>query len=72
MQITEQIILAIHILGDWESAHPRVCWHSQLQDLLVVGIGNYILTIDIPKVRMTAPPTDFTAKDPLICFVASP
>jgi enhancer of mRNA-decapping protein 4 len=29
--ITEQILLAIQILGDWESCHPRVCWNLQTQ-----------------------------------------
>lgn len=29
--ITEQILLAIQIVGDWESCHPRVCWNLQTQ-----------------------------------------
>ncbi len=29
--ISDQTLLAIQIVGDWESCHPRVCWHSQMQ-----------------------------------------
>lgn len=29
--ITEQILLAIQVKGDWESCHPLVCWSLQLQ-----------------------------------------
>ncbi|GLJ08252.1 hypothetical protein SUGI_0084840 [Cryptomeria japonica] len=51
IQITEQTLLAIQIAGDWESVHPRLCWHSHQQDVLVVGIGKYVLKIDIVKAR---------------------
>lgn len=31
--ITEQIVLAVQIVGDWESCHPRLCWNLQMQVL---------------------------------------
>lgn len=43
-----------------------------LQDILVVGIGKHVLTIDISKVRVKAPPGGFTAEDPLKCHVSNP
>lgn len=30
-QISEKIIIAIQIVGDVQSFHPRVCWHSHMQ-----------------------------------------
>lgn len=30
-QITGKTIVALHIIGDGESFHPRVCWHSHKQ-----------------------------------------
>lgn len=29
--ITGKIIMAIQIVGDKESYHPRICWHSHKQ-----------------------------------------
>jgi len=29
--ISDQTLLAIQIVGDWDSCHPHVCWHSQIQ-----------------------------------------
>ncbi|KAH9555736.1 hypothetical protein CY35_08G131600 [Sphagnum magellanicum] len=70
--ISDQTLLAIQIVGDWESCHPRVCWHSQMQDVLVVAIGKFVLTIDVGKVRQKAPPGGFTAEQPIVCEVESP
>jgi len=30
-QITGKVILALQILGESESVHPRVCWHPHKQ-----------------------------------------
>lgn len=30
-QITGKVILAIQILGESESVHPRICWHPHKQ-----------------------------------------
>lgn len=30
-QITDKIIIAVQIVGDGESYHPRICWHSHKQ-----------------------------------------
>ncbi|XXG80157.1 hypothetical protein AAC387_Pa09g1088 [Persea americana] len=49
-QITGKTIVALHIIGDGESFHPRVCWHSHKQEVLVVGIGKHVLKIDTTKV----------------------
>lgn len=70
-QITEQIVFAIQILGDWESVHPHVCWHSQQKDVLFVGISNYLLKIDVAKLRSTAPGGVFSADDPVKCHIDS-
>lgn len=72
MQITDEILLAIQFTGGWESAHPRICWHSHTQDILVVGVNKYILTIDIPKVRMTAAPNGFLTDEPVNCPIDNP
>ncbi|EEE57711.1 hypothetical protein OsJ_08193 [Oryza sativa Japonica Group] len=50
-QITGKIEIAIQIVGDAESYHPRICWHSHKQEILFVGIGNCVLRIDTTKVR---------------------
>lgn len=31
VRITEQILLALQIKGDWDFCHPRVCWNQQVQ-----------------------------------------
>ncbi|CAA6670745.1 unnamed protein product [Spirodela intermedia] len=49
-QITGKIIVAIQIVSDGESFHPQVCWHCHKQEILVVGIGNRLLKIDMTKV----------------------
>ncbi|KAL2636093.1 hypothetical protein R1flu_007572 [Riccia fluitans] len=72
MEIKDHILVAMQIVGDWESVHPRVCWHSQMQDILVVGIGKYVLTVDVNKFRANAPAGGFTAEDPPVCDVNNP
>ncbi|XP_021623109.1 enhancer of mRNA-decapping protein 4 isoform X2 [Manihot esculenta] len=49
-QIFERIILALQIISEGESVHPRVCWHPHKQEILMVAIGNHILKIDTIKV----------------------
>ncbi|KAH9304800.1 hypothetical protein KI387_009204, partial [Taxus chinensis] len=70
-QITEKIVLGIQILGDWESVYPRICWHSHQQDVLFVGVSNYVLKIDITKAKLAAPGGVFSAEDPLQFHVDS-
>ncbi|KAK1273995.1 Enhancer of mRNA-decapping protein 4 [Acorus gramineus] len=48
--IMGKIVLAIQIVGEGEAYHPRICWHSHKQEVLFVGIGNYVLKIDTTKV----------------------
>ncbi len=43
-----------------------------VQDVLVVGIGKYVLTIDVEKVRQKAPHEVFNGKPPIVCEVESP
>jgi enhancer of mRNA-decapping protein 4 len=43
-----------------------------VQDVLVVGIGKYVLTIDVEKVRQKPPRGGFDAKRPIVCEVESP
>lgn len=63
-QITEKIVLALQIVGEGEPVHPRVCWHSHKQEILVVAIGNRILKIDTTKVGKGQ---TFSADEPLQC-----
>ncbi|KAF8657357.1 hypothetical protein HU200_060127 [Digitaria exilis] len=63
-QITGKIEIAIQIIGDAETYHPRICWHSHKQEILYVGIGNCILRIDITKVGRGR---DFHTEEPLRC-----
>ncbi|TKY72296.1 Enhancer of mRNA-decapping protein 4 [Spatholobus suberectus] len=65
-QITGQVILAIQILGESESVHPRVCWHPHKQEILMVAIGNRILKIDNMKAGKGE---TFSAEEPLKCSI---
>uniref|UniRef100_A0A0D9WPK6 Enhancer of mRNA-decapping protein 4 WD40 repeat region domain-containing protein n=1 Tax=Leersia perrieri TaxID=77586 RepID=A0A0D9WPK6_9ORYZ len=62
--ITGKIEIAIQIVGDVETYHPRICWHSHKQEILFVGIGNCILKIDTTKVGKGI---DFSREEPLKC-----
>ncbi|KAL4185874.1 hypothetical protein AMTRI_Chr10g232980 [Amborella trichopoda] len=68
-QITADIILAMQIVVDGESSHPRICWHSHKQEVLVVGIGKHVFKIDTTKV---AKGDGFVAEDPIKCHVTKP
>ncbi|KAG4381306.1 hypothetical protein GLYMA_15G122400v4 [Glycine max] len=65
-QITGKVILALQILGESESVHPRVCWHPHKQEILMVAIGNRILKID--SMRAGKGET-FSAEEPLKCSI---
>ncbi|KAH7435538.1 hypothetical protein KP509_06G068900 [Ceratopteris richardii] len=71
MQISDQILLAIQFTGDWETVHPRVCWHAHTEDLIVIGLERYVFTIDMRKVRHTAAPDGFSVDQPVTCPVDS-
>ncbi|KAG6513328.1 enhancer of mRNA-decapping protein 4-like [Zingiber officinale] len=64
--ITGKVIMAIQIVGDRESYHPRICWHSHKQEILYVGIGVLVLKIDINKVGRGK---EFLAEEPLKCSI---
>lgn len=72
MQISEQILLAIQITGDWESVHPQVCWHSHHQDVLLVGVGKYVLKIDVTKARYAARSGGTLYEEPIKFHVENP
>lgn len=65
-QITGKIVLAIQIIGvgEGETFHPRVCWHPHKQEILVVGVGNYLLKIDTIKLSKIG---QFSADEPVRC-----
>ncbi|CAK9180709.1 unnamed protein product [Ilex paraguariensis] len=65
-QITGKVVIAIQIVGEAESAHPRVCWHCHKQEVLVVGVGKLVLRIDTTKVGKGEV---FSAEEPLKCPV---
>ncbi|KAJ9551251.1 hypothetical protein OSB04_015296 [Centaurea solstitialis] len=65
-QITGKIVIAMQIVGEGESVHPRVCWHCHKQEVLVVGIGKRVLRIDTTKVGRGEV---YSAEEPLKCPV---
>ncbi|KAI3496746.1 hypothetical protein L1887_39120 [Cichorium endivia] len=65
-QITGKIVVALQIVGEGESVHPRVCWHCHKQEVLVVGIGKRVLRIDTTKVGRGEV---YSADEPLKCPV---
>ncbi|XP_021637842.2 enhancer of mRNA-decapping protein 4-like isoform X2 [Hevea brasiliensis] len=65
-QIFERIVLALQIITEGESVHPRVCWHPHKQEILMVAIGNRILKIDTIKVGKGE---GFSAEKPLNCSI---
>lgn len=64
--ITGTVVIAIQIVGDGEYVHPRVCWHCHKQEVLVVGMGKYVLRIDTTKVGKGE---FYSAEEPLKCQV---
>lgn len=67
LQITDQILLSIQFIGDWDSVHPRICWLSHTQDVLVVGMSKYVFVVDIPTVKQFAAPNGFDVEEPVHC-----
>ncbi|XP_018488435.2 enhancer of mRNA-decapping protein 4 [Raphanus sativus] len=65
-QITGKIALALQILGHEDTKHPRVCWHSHKQEILVVSIGKHVLLIDTTKVGRGEV---FSAEAPIQCHL---
>lgn len=65
-QITGKIVIAIQIIGEGESVHPRVCWHCHKQEVLVVGIGKRIMKLDTTKVGKGE---SYSAEEPLKCHI---
>ncbi|KAF8052443.1 hypothetical protein N665_1559s0015 [Sinapis alba] len=56
--------VALQILGEENMKHPRVCWHSHKQEILVVSIGNHVLLINTTKVGRGEV---FSAEAPIQC-----
>ncbi|XP_022716290.1 enhancer of mRNA-decapping protein 4-like isoform X2 [Durio zibethinus] len=65
-QIFGKVVIAIQIVCQEESTHPRVCWHPHKQEILMVAIGNRILKIDTMKVGKLE---GFSAEEPRNCSV---
>ncbi|KAL5576340.1 hypothetical protein UlMin_018039 [Ulmus minor] len=63
-QITGKVIVAIQIVGEGKSIHPRLCWHPHKQEILIVSIGSCIFKIDSTKVCRGK---KFSAEEPLLC-----
>ncbi|KAL5737244.1 hypothetical protein ACOSP7_030005 [Xanthoceras sorbifolium] len=70
LQIKGNVVVAIQFLGGREGegdyVHPRLCWHCNKQDVLVVGIGKCVLRIDTTKVGQVE---DLSAEAPIPCSV---
>lgn len=41
-QILGKIVVAIQILADGESVHPRVCWHPHKQVILLIPFQQFL------------------------------
>ncbi|CAN7107147.1 unnamed protein product [Brassica rapa subsp. narinosa] len=65
-QITGKIVLALQILGEEDTKHPRVCWHSHKQEILVVSIGKHVLLVDTTKVGRGEV---FSSESPIQCHL---
>ncbi|XP_057983446.1 enhancer of mRNA-decapping protein 4-like [Malania oleifera] len=65
-QITGKVVIAIQMVGEGESVHPRICWHCHKQEVLVVGIGKRVLRIDTTKFGKGEV---YSAEEPLKCSV---
>ncbi|KAK7387201.1 hypothetical protein VNO78_27790 [Psophocarpus tetragonolobus] len=65
-QITANIVIALQIVGEEKAEHPQICWHCHKQEILIVGMGKYVLRIDTTKVGNGEA---FVADDPLRCPV---
>ncbi|XP_061353265.1 enhancer of mRNA-decapping protein 4-like isoform X2 [Gastrolobium bilobum] len=65
-QITANIVIAIQIVGEEKVEHPQICWHCHKQEILIVGMGKYVLRIDTTKVGNGEA---FVTEDPLRCPV---
>ncbi|KAI4298855.1 hypothetical protein L6164_032370 [Bauhinia variegata] len=65
-QITGKIVIAIKILGEGESVHPRICWHPHKQEILMVAIGSRVLKIDTMRVGRGE---TFSEEEPLKCSI---
>ncbi|KAG7028301.1 Enhancer of mRNA-decapping protein 4 [Cucurbita argyrosperma subsp. argyrosperma] len=61
-QITGKVVISLHMEGEEEIVHPRVCWHCHKQEVLVVGFGKSVLRIDTTKVGKGE---SFSAEAPL-------
>ncbi|XP_020217594.1 enhancer of mRNA-decapping protein 4 [Cajanus cajan] len=65
-QITANIVIALQIVGEEKVEHPQICWHCHKQEILIVGMGKYVLRIDTTKVGNGEA---FVAEVPLRCPV---
>lgn len=43
-QITGKIVIAIQIVGEGESVHPRVCWHCHKQVICMINFS-FLITL---------------------------
>jgi hypothetical protein len=72
LHYSELFVLLLGIGGLLVSIHYTDTSESAMQDILVVGIGKYVLTVDISKVSKHAPPGGFSVDDPLLAPVNNP
>ncbi|XP_078443223.1 enhancer of mRNA-decapping protein 4-like [Wolffia australiana] len=66
-EIAGKVLVAIQIVSDDVTFHPLVCWHCHKQEILVVGVGNRLLKIDMTKVGKAE--TVSGEEEPLKCHV---
>lgn len=46
-QITGKIVIAVQIVGEGESVHPRVCWHCHKQVSTSLSIWVLFSSVDV-------------------------
>lgn len=69
-QLSGQILLGIQFDGEWKDVHPRVCWHPQAQDYLVMCINKYVLKIDLNEARTKGSSVKFMEETFLKCDIS--
>ncbi|KAI4365006.1 hypothetical protein MLD38_021031 [Melastoma candidum] len=63
-QTSGYLVAAIQIIGEEETVHPRLCWHPNKQEVLMVALGNRIFKVDTNK---AVKKKSFSAEEPLKC-----
>ncbi|MCO5613352.1 hypothetical protein L7F22_067628 [Adiantum nelumboides] len=70
-QLQQHVLLDITFEGSWKDVCPRVCWHPQSKEILMVSFSNHIFKIDLGKAQSAASQLKLSEKASLSCFVTN-